>query len=170
MQGIGCMYFSADSEEFTVAKRLSGIMTGDNLEFIENRLINGGTKRYADELRRLDGVEFEYKQMDYDGIASCVKSYEAVYGAYPEVVFIDNLIDFVDSPDDWGGMLMLIRDLDAMSRETKSHVCVLHHAKIAPSDPKKQDAGRPPADWEIQGKITQIPRLVLTVTAKESSA
>jgi hypothetical protein len=114
--------------------------------------------------------EFEYEQMDIDDVARHTKSYEAVYGGYPDVIFLDNLIDFVDSPTDYGGMLELIRDLDGLAKEIKSHICVLHHAKLR--DTKKSDSGedpkdpmQPPADWEIQGRITQLSRLVLTITA-----
>jgi hypothetical protein len=108
--------------------------------------------------------------MDYDDIVRHVRSYEAVYGAYPDVIFLDNLIDFVDSPTDFGGMLELIRDMDGLAKEVKSHICILHHAKLR--DTKKSENGedpkdpmQPPADWEIQGRITQLSRLVLTITA-----
>jgi hypothetical protein len=103
-------------------------------------------------------------------IANRIKSYEQVYGRYPEVVFIDNLIDFVDSPDDWGGMLIMTRELDALAKEIKAHFVILHHAKLRMKENSKSpDFGRPPADYEIQGKITQIPRLVLTVAAENMS-
>lgn len=164
--GIGCLYFSADSEEFTVVKRLGGILTGDPIDLVEKKILQGSPGRYVQALRKIEGAEFEYAQMDMAGIANHVKSYEAIYGAYPEAIFVDNLIDFVESPDDWGGMLIMTRELDALARSTKSHICILHHARLRMNDKTKQpDYGRPPADYEIQGKITQIPRLVLTVTA-----
>ena len=167
-QGIGSLYLSADSDEFTVVNRLSGILTGEPMEYIERKLISNDPRQiapYVEELLRLRGVEFEYEQMDIDGVQQRMKAYEQVYGAYPEVVFIDNLIDFVDAPDDFGGMLAFIRDLNAIAGQTRSHICVLHHAKLPGGDPKKVDAGRPPADWEIQGKVTQLSRLVLTLCA-----
>jgi len=165
--GIGCLYFSADSEEFTVVKRLGGILTGDPIDLVEKKILQGSPGKYVQALRDIKGTEFAYTQMDMNGIANYVKSYEAIYGAYPEAIFIDNLIDFVESPDDWGGMLIMTRELDALARSTKSHICILHHARLRmKADGKLPDYGRPPADYEIQGKITQIPRLVLTVTSK----
>lgn len=166
--GIGSLYLSADSDEFTVVNRLSGILTGDSMEVIERRLISGDSHQidpYINELKRLKGVEFDYEQMDIDGVQERIKTYEQAYGHYPEVVFIDNLIDFVDSPDDFGGMLVFIRDLNAIAGQTRSHICVLHHAKLPSGDPKNVNIGKPPADWEIQGKVTQLSRLVLTLTA-----
>jgi AAA domain len=168
--GIGVMYFSADSDEFTVIKRLSAILTGDNLDTVEGRILRRQTGRYVAALRKVDSVQFEYEQMDMATIANRVKSYEQIYGSPPDVIFVDNLIDFVDSPDDWGGMLIMTRELDALAKEIKAHVVVLHHAKLRMAETSKRpEFGRPPADYEIQGKITQIPRLVLTVAAENLS-
>ena len=167
-QGIGSLYIAADSDEFTVANRLSGIITGESMESIERKLVTGDTALiapYAAALKTLKGVEFEYEQMNIDGVQQRIKAYEQVYGQYPPVVFIDNLIDFVDSPDDFGGMLVFIRDLNAIAAQTRSHICVLHHAKLRDGNARKADDGRPPADWEIQGKVTQLSRLVITLTA-----
>jgi hypothetical protein len=168
--GIGVMYFSADSDEFTVVKRLSGILTGDSLDAIEGKILRRQTRRYVEALRKTDSVQFEYEQMNMATIANRIKSYEQVYGRFPEVVFIDNLIDFAESPDDWGGMLILTRELDALAKEVKAHIVILHHARLRMKEnASSPEFGRPPADYEIQGKITQVPRLVLTVAAENMS-
>jgi KaiC/GvpD/RAD55 family RecA-like ATPase len=167
-QGVSSLYFSADCDEFTSIKRLAGIITNENLDTVERRMINGDHERYEKALATLDGVAFEYEQMGFEDLVIHVKSYEAVYGAYPDVIFIDNLIDFVSSPSAWEEMIELIRDLDGFSKEIKSHVCILHHAKLGGKDEQKDKdrvPGQPPADWEIQGRVTQIPRLALTVGA-----
>lgn len=166
---VSALYFSADSEEFTVAKRLSGILTDEPLDDIERAMLRGDNQRYVDQMEILAqaGIEFEYESMGIEEMARRIASYEAVYGAYPNVIFVDNLIDFVDSPDDWGGMLMMTRELDSMARKLRSHICILHHAKIRVpyGHEEDRDWGKPPADYEIQGKITQEPRLVLTMAA-----
>lgn len=170
--GIGSLYFSADSDEFTVCKRLAGIVTGDSIGLVEKRMMAGERQPYEAALRKLHGVEFEYKQMDMHGIACHVKSYEAIYGGYPDAIFIDNLIDFADAPDDWGSMLVMLKDLDQLAKEVKAHICVLHHARLRGSSAKgasSAEPGRPPADWEIQGRLTQIPRLALTLAADGTS-
>jgi hypothetical protein len=169
--GLTGMYFSADSDEMTVSRRISGILTGDPIERIEAAMIKGDRAPYIKSLSCMDDIQFEYEQLDMDGITTRLQSHEAVYGAFPDVIWIDNLIDFVDAPDDWGGMLQMIKDLDALSREIKAHICILHHAKLRGGGdnrkkPDPSEADRPPADWEIQGRVTQIPRLVLSV--KES--
>lgn len=169
---VSSLYFAADSDEVTVVNRLSGIITGQNVETIERRMMEGKRSEYEGALKnRLAGMaEFEYEQMDFEDVVRHVKSYEAVYGGYPDVIFIDNLIDFVDSPTDYGGMIELIRDMDGLAKEVKSHVCILHHAKLRDTKAKEHgeddvDPMQPPADWEIAGRITQLSRLVLTICA-----
>lgn len=172
-KGVSSLYLSADADEFTVVRRLSGITTGDGIDVVENNIIRKNAEKYEQALGRLEGVEFEYEQFDMDNIAYRVKSYEQIYGAYPDVVVLDNLIDFVSSPMAFDEMLVLIKALDAFSKEIKCHVLILHHAKLqggannanrAPNAAPRANS-QPPADWEIQGRLTQLPRLALTLAA-----
>jgi len=156
------LYFAADSDEYTEAMRMATILTGDNADKVESAFKANKDARYVKSLKAMSNVRFVYRQMDMDGIANQVASFAEVYGDYPDVVILDNLIDFVDRPDDWGGMLLLTKEMKGLSLETKSHVCILHHARID----KDSDNGMPPNDWEIQGKVTQIPSTVLTVGAR----
>ena len=160
--GMEILYFCADSDEATVAKRVSSIATGDSADVVEKSFNTNNVGRYETALQPIDGVRFVYRQLDMEGIANQVFTFEAVYGDFPDVIFVDNLIDFVPRPDDWGGMLLLTKELKELARETKSHICILHHAKI---DGDK-DKGTPPKEWEIQGKITQIPETVITVGSR----
>lgn len=162
-QGLCGLYFSADSDEFTVAKRLSGIVTGDSSDYVESKLAKGWSQTYTDALGKIDEcTRVVYSQCDVDDIALHMRAFEAVYGCFPGHVFVDNLIDTIDDPTDWGGMIQVLRDLDGLARETQAHICVLHHASEAWA---KDNPGRPPPSWAIQGKVTQIPRLALTVGA-----
>lgn len=156
------LYFSADSDERTVAKRMSAIITGDAEPLVERRFADKDTGRYERELRRLGAVHFIYDSLDMSGIAARFASFEAIYGAWPDVAIIDNLIDYADSAGDWVSQIELTKQLDVLARETRAHLCILHHAKV-----DRDNSGKPPADYEIQGKVTQIPRLVLTVAASD---
>lgn len=155
------LYFSADSDEGTVCKRLGAILTGDTGTAVERRFEGKDTGRYEEALTRLGSVHFVYESLDMAGIASRFSSFESVYGAWPDFAIIDNLIDYADSAGDWVSQIELTKQLDVLARETRAHVCILHHAKVD----KDNNNGSPPADWEIQGKVTQIPRLVLTCAA-----
>jgi len=102
-----------------------------------------------------------------------VKSFEAIYGQYPDILVIDNLIDFVSSPMAWDEMQVMIKALDALSKEIKAHILILHHAKLPDANPNARNPrplDQPPADYEIQGRVTQFPRLVLTMAAESLHA
>lgn len=166
------LYFCNDSDEATVVTRLSGILTGENFSSIERRLIAGDRERYAGVLSDALTMraEFEYERMlGIEPIAQHVKSYESVYGCFPDVIFLDNLIDYVSSYLAFDEMQELIGELDALAKMTQSHVCILHHAKLKDDFNKKDETrgrGWPPADWEVMGKLTQKPRMVLTIAAQ----
>ena len=162
--GIGGIYFSADSDEFTVARRCAGLMTDIDQTTVEGAFArNTGDvyDRLMYELGDLRDIRFEYRAMDIDKIAERLGSYEQVWGDYPDIVFIDNLINYSSSATDWGEMIDFIRELDELARETRSHICVLHHASEG-----GVKAGQPVPSRDIQGKVTQLPRLVLTTACE----
>ncbi len=171
LSGLLVYYFSADSQEATVQRRLGSILTGDDYETADRNLRqNAGF--YDSQLKRLDNITWEYDRLtSTEEIKDHLEAFELVNGVYPDVVFLDNLCNFTGRFDDWPGMLELVNQMDATARKMKTHVCILHHAKI--KEPlRNQDAaaqvktqGWPPRDDEIQGKITQLSRLVLTVAA-----
>lgn len=157
------IYFSADSDEFTVGKRVSGIITGTDTHVVERAMLSGRFGlQYGDEIRNLlsQRVRFEYTMLDLDRITDRLDSFEHAFGSYPDVAFIDNLINYADSATDWGMMIDFTRDLDSVARERKMHICVLHHAS------EGFPRGVPLPSAAIQGKVTQIPRMVLTTAAE----
>lgn len=164
--GLAGVYFSADSDEFTVAKRIGGILTGVSAERVEYDMTKGDVSQYTDALRAMDSMHFVYSQMFMDGIANHVKAHEAVYGDWPDVIFVDNLMSYADSAGEWESMREMTRELDALARETGCHIVILHHTSEAYDTKKRQDFDKPAPRNAIQGKVTQVPRLVLTVAAR----
>lgn len=158
------LYFSADSDEFTVAKRLSSILSSEDNDTVEERMQQKAWRDYYTEntLAAVDNARFVYRSLDFEVIQNHLSAFEAVNGAFPEIVFVDNLLNTVDDPTDWGGMINFIKQMDVLSRETRSHVCILHHASESWA---QNNPGLPPPSWAIQGKVNQIPRLVLTLGA-----
>lgn len=158
--GKSAVYFSADSDEYTMAKRVGGILTDAPSEKVEYDILAGRSATYTDAMRDLDRVHFVYAQTYMDGIANHVASFEAIYGSWPDVIFVDNLMNYADSAGEWESMREMTRQLDALARETSAHIVILHHTSESAGFDKPAPRDR------IQGKVTQIPRLVLTVAAK----
>ena len=161
-QGKGILYFSFDSDRFTVTKRVSGILTGYASGRIEDDFVRDDVRLYTEALKAVDGINFVDRNLDMDGMVNHIGAYEAIHGTWPDIIFVDNLINTVDDPTDWGGMISVIRELDQIARETQAHICFLHHSSEAWS---ADHPGMPPPSHSIQGKVSQIPRLVLTVAA-----
>jgi AAA domain len=158
-QGMTAVYFSADSDEDEAARQVYGIISDTDTEGVERLFRTRQYDTITPVLRTMGAARFDYKAYDVDGIAFRLQAYEAVHGDYPDVVFIDNLINFASSSQDWAGMIDLQNELKALALEMRCHVCVLHHVTDAfPS-------GVPVPRSAIQGKVTQIPTLVLTVAA-----
>lgn len=166
--GTSVLYFSADGDAFTVSRRLAGILTGDNADVVESNMVRRDYSRYEQALKQLQGTEFEYERFEFEELVIRVKSYEAVYGAFPDVLVIDNLINFASSPFAFDEMQAFINELDDLAKEIQSHVLILHHAKLPDGNPRARNpipAGQPPRDDEIQGKMTQYPAVALTIGA-----
>lgn len=177
--GHDSLYLSADSDEYTVARRCAGIMTGVESYKVETDFEVGAIGKYLPSLRSLDDkVLWEYRALEMEQIYDRLHAYaDGPAGGYPDVVFLDNLINFAPSTDDWGFMRDMTNQLDALARETKSHVCVLHHASENAGSMYDHATGKfrprtsidPVPRSAIQGKITQIPRLVLTTAANSNA-
>lgn len=162
-QGLPCMYFAADSDEEEVASRLAAMVAGVSFETVDTDFANRKYAAYVEALQAFSKVRFEYKPMTLDKIAEKMHAYEQVAGEYPAVVFVDNLINFVESSDDYGGMINFLNEVGKLAHDTRSHFCTLHHASESWGTP-----GSPVPSAAVQGKVTQIPRLALTV-AKEAN-
>src|SRR5690348_5354702 len=157
-QGLPAMYFAADSDEYEIARRLAGIITGANNEQVDADFTAGRFGPYLGALRSLETARFEYRAVSLEGIAERLNAYESVAGSYPAVLFIDNLLNFVEAADAFGEMIDMTNELAKLAHETGTHICTLHHASESygrAADPVPRAA--------IQGKVTQIPRLVLKI-------
>lgn len=159
-EGLRILYVSADSDQFTVAKRCAGIITGDHMATIEGTLRQGA---YANALSQLSRVHWEFKPLQVRAIDDRVVAIDNMHGAKPDVIFVDNLMNMVESPTDYPGQMTMVRDLDEMARGASAHICILHHTQEHTQ--KKQKAFTPQPIWEIQGKVNQFPRLILTFGA-----
>lgn len=155
LKGMAGLFISADSDEFTVAKRCAGILTGDNLEDIEKTIRKGA---YEKTLTRIGDIHFEFESCDLKKIAQRILAFEVMYGKNPDFIVLDNLMNMVESPDDHSGQIRMTRDLDTMARKVGCHAMILHHTREGDSS----DVNPQPV-WAVQGKVNQFPRQILTL-------
>jgi len=166
-QGLYTQYFSVDSDESTIVERLNGIVTGKSLQEVEAFTRNNPTYFDSQLYDRLgDKVMFEYQNQSWDSMVYHVASYEQKYGAYPDVVVVDNLIDLAPDVYAFSEMQAIIKNADSLAKKIGAHVQILHHARLVSHDSGMDvTPGLPPPAQEIQGRMTQFPTLVMTVGA-----
>lgn len=157
--GLNGLYFSADADPFTVGKRTAAILSGYPIDAVEAGL-RSGMDFYDKVLTDVSTIRFVFKAADIDDIDRHMRAFEAVYGDFPDMVWIDNLMNMVQSDNEWTAMRNMTLDLDTLARESKSHVQILHHVSESIGQP-----GVPPPRYAIQGKVNQFPRLILTLGA-----
>ncbi len=94
-----------------------------------------------------------------DDVDLMVKAYGEKYGEWPQLIIIDNLMNVSALHDnEWTGMRDIMKACHHIARETDSAIFILHHTSEAEGEPN-----RPPSRRAIQGKVSQLPEMILTV-------
>lgn len=154
------LYFSADSNESTQASRMAAIVTGTPARDVEASLEAGGLAYYEDELADLDlRLDFN-SNPSLDDIELTLAAYEEMYGAWPSVIVVDNLMNVEGSGDEneKAGLVEIQKVFKYICRQTGAAIIVLHHCSESEGKP-----GMPPARKAIQQKVNELPELILTV-------
>jgi predicted ATP-dependent serine protease len=164
---IPTLYVSADTDAYTTAIRAAAHLTGHTVRGVEAAFqTEGGADFYEDQLRAVKNVRFDfYPSPTLDDIQLTVMAYAEAYGTYPELIIVDNLMNVVSlHENEWTGLRDIAKSMHHMARETDAAVFILHHTS--------ENEGRPdtpPARKAIQGKVSQLPELILTVALVPST-
>ena len=155
------LYISADTDAYTTAIRAASIITGHTVNSVEEAFSSEmGVEFYEDELKSLSHIKFSFHPSPtLDEIDLTIKAYAEAHGAYPEAIYVDNLMNVVSlHENEWTGLRDIAKAMHHIARETDAAVFMLHHTS--------ENEGRPdmpPARRAVQGKISQLPELILTV-------
>ena len=126
------LYFCIDTDPADMASRATAAVTGHALSAIEHDL-----EYFSEDVREHMG----HVRWCFDGgptvddVFEEVECYGAVFGAYPELVVIDNLtsIDMAGELS-YSGIQDTIARFNACARKTGAHFMLLHHATGAYED------------------------------------
>lgn len=158
--GIRSLYFSADTDEETSLRRAAATITGKTQNMIEQRMREGWDEIQASLADLNGGVAFDFEtDPSYQHIHEELVAYFELWGDYPQIVVVDNLMDVAgDNDDEYGGMRDTTRAMKRFARMTGCAVILLHHC----NESEKRE-NHPPARREITGKVAQKPEMILTV-------
>lgn len=154
------LYFSADSDEWTVRQRACSILSGRTLDDVESDLgEESWQKYYGDLLRKADHIDWSFRSdLNLEYVAHRIDAFAEVRGHDPKLVILDNLGNTVtqDGGDEYAELRATCRDIQRMARGLSAHFMALHHVKGA-----KENGDIPIGQGDLLGNLAKIPEQVL---------
>lgn len=153
--GLPTLYFSADSEPFEIAERCGAMVSGDTVTQVRAQ-----PEKYAEQMDRLN-MRFVFEDSPtYKDVELETAAYAEVFGEFPSVIVIDNLLNLVgENENEWGAHRDHARVIHRLTRITKAAVLVLAHMGEDVKDP----TGKPQPRTKLQGKVSQLPKVILSL-------
>lgn len=163
------MYFFLDGTPFTAAVRQAAWATGHATKDIAKALEDGGPVAgfYEEALSELAGdISFVFdKRPELPEIQKEIDAYVELWDRYPSWIIFDNLLNFDGCFEDHHAQKFVLGELQALAYQTGASVGVLHHA----SESGVKDYSKAPKVNDADGKVTQLPEMVLTVAKDPDS-
>jgi predicted ATP-dependent serine protease len=161
------LYISADSDEDTMAARAAAAITGHPIRDVAETIQHGlFVEEYGPVVEHLPiRFVFDPSEPSIEDIAHAHTAWLEVHGTSPHLIVVDNLLNMRgEDGNEWQAMRQSCKDLQYFARKTKSAVVLLHHT----SESDKDHIEAAPPRSAIQGKVSQLPAVILTVASKDS--
>jgi hypothetical protein len=156
--GSSGLYFSADSDEITQAARAASMITGDPILEVQKDLRSG---KYDQYLNSVSNLRFIFDPtLTLDSIEETTLCYGDLWGKWPEIIVVDNLLNISAEGDGEGYQAdeNILSYLHELARTTQACVVVLHHVT------GQYDSGTDPVPLAgLRNKVSKLPVLVLTL-------
>ena len=155
------LFFSADTDTTTVMMRAAAHSSGHNQMTVEQSL-SADSHYYDKHFDKLSHIKWVFDSSpSLDDIELEIKAYVELYGEAPQLIVVDNLMNVAAETDnEWAGLRAIMMELHDMARKTEACVLVLHHV----SEQSEYGSPTKPAHRRaIQGKVSQLPALILTL-------
>ena len=153
------LYMSADSTENTQRVRLLAMLL--DIDQADAEVAMTQDREWASQVLAQAGhiVWDTNSNPTLEHIELTIEAFREAQGEDPHLVIIDNAGDVsFDSGDEFGSLRTLMRELRWFARDTSAAFVVLHHTREGEGNPAPPQAA-------LHGKISQVPALVLTLTA-----
>lgn len=153
------LVFSADTDEGDTLRRAAAAITGYPQSYVES-LVASGWDYINQALASLHGgVTFSFEtDPTYQDLYQETIAFWELWGTYPDLIVIDNVMDVVgENDDEYGSMRDTTKAAKRLARKTGAHVMLLAHCT------EHQRSDHPPSRSEVTGKISMKPENVLTL-------
>lgn len=155
------LYMSADSDSTTMYKRAAAIATGYDQSDIEKMIRSGQTEGLDAEVAAATAhMRFDYQSSPGEkDIIHGMEAYLETFGAYPDVLVMDNLKNlYVEGMGEFEALDQACTFLHDLAKDTGCATIALHHV-IGDAE-----NGVTPIPLNgVRGKVTKIPEVVLTL-------
>lgn len=157
-------YFSADTDPQTMFIRAAANVSGWSTTDIENAMENGRTTAIEAQLDGLDHLRWDFTaSLTIDDLEAELKSFAVTYGAWPELIVVDNISNVVPEGDgsnvgSYVALETVIDYLHELARTTNACIVGLHHVKG-----ESNDGNQPVPMSQIKGQVGRIPEMILTL-------
>jgi hypothetical protein len=158
------LYFSADMSGFQASSRLASMATGHTVERVSSGLAEAGVERdfYLNSVSDLN-LNFSFgSPIRWQSIDEEIEAWVELNDGYPEVIVIDNLMDFDGAQSGYDTQMETMAGVGELSRATGATVIILHHASDK-SWEAKTDPWAPPSRDQVKGGLSEKPELSLSV-------
>lgn len=156
---VPALYISADTDHATTGVRVASLLSGDPTPAVEAGMKGDQAEKYERMIESLDYIRWAFETSPtVEDIRDDVEAFAHVYGCYPELVIVDNLINVYSDEEDNTALRHSIEALNILARESGACVVVLHHLTGA-----YESGDSPPNLGALIGKVGKMPSLVLTM-------
>jgi hypothetical protein len=155
---VSCIYYSADMDAQDAISREGAMRTGWRVNEVSDAIANGGIDYIKDELS-VSKIQWVFDPgPTLNDIVEELDAYVELHDSYPRCIIIDNAMNVEGEMDDeQGGLKLVFKELHRLAHETGIAVFLLHHAR------EEGDSKLPPPLSALQGKVSQLPEIVLGV-------
>lgn len=149
------LYFSADSEDFEIVERAAAMVTGDSMT-----QVRANPEAYVEALDQLQ-IRFTFEDSPtYEDVELEVAAYAEVFGEWPKVIVIDNLLNLTgENESEWAAHRDHMRVVHKLTRITRATTLLLAHMGEDKVDP----TGAPAPRNKLQGKVSHLPKMILSL-------
>jgi len=151
------LYHSSDSDDFTMATRVSSMLTGKSTEESELEIMTH-PELAAPTLKQFSHVKWSFHAAPtLDHMWAEAEAFREVHGEYPHHTIIDILMDVDYEGAGEQNYWALMSELKVMVRDQQTALTIVHHTS------ESAKGGTPPPRSAIMGKANQLPTCIITL-------
>ena len=152
------LYFSLDTSLTDMIKRTAAMLSGMTVTEVEEAMEAGADDYVMDLVASTsERIKWCSRAKDMQDVDEEILAYIEMFGADPDLVIIDVLLN-LGSSEEYAGAMNVMEELHALAHNRDVAVFVLHH-----NSDKRADTTQPSPRIDALNKVSQYPELMLSL-------